>query len=96
MIAPESENIYLPDLVIDDLITRYQGKVFAMLDNDEAGIKAMRHYRTRHQLLPILIDRLKDFSDSMARFGPLFMLHELVPKIDRNVSRVHARVKKCA
>ena len=72
--------------MVKELNTRYQLRVFTLLDNDEAGIKAMKEYRKRYSLSPILLSLEKDVSDSVKKHGPLYVRDRLVPMIDRKLN----------
>jgi hypothetical protein len=82
-VAPDSENILLAPAVVEDLNRRYRKRVIVLLDHDEAGIKAMKEYRQRYGLNPLLLTLEKDFSDSVKKHGPIYVRDRLVPMIDR-------------
>lgn len=85
-VAPDSENSLLTPPVIDALKHRYKKKVFVLLDRDEAGIYAMKEYRRRYGLTPLLLALEKDLSDSIRRYGALYVRDRLVPMIDRRLN----------
>ena len=82
-IAPDSENSILSELDIMYLYDRYNGRMFTLLDNDEAGIRAMTLYRDKYKLHPILLPLKKDLSDSVQAFKSGRIIRHLVPKIDK-------------
>lgn len=85
-VATDSENSLLDPTMVKELNTRYQMRMFTLLDNDEAGIKAMKEYRKRYNLSPILLSLEKDISDSVKKHGPLYVRDRLVPMIDRKLN----------
>jgi hypothetical protein len=64
------------------------------LDNDEAGIRAMRNYRDKYQLEPIYFmvrEDLKDIADSVhltKGVGPKKVKARLIPLIDKKLNKV--------
>jgi len=82
-IAPDSENSILSELIIMDMLDRYKGRVYTLLDNDDAGMRAMKLYRDDHNLSPILLPMAKDLSDSVRDFKPGKVRVRLIPKIDK-------------
>jgi hypothetical protein len=81
-VAPDSENSMLTEMQVSELYDRYEGRMYTLLDNDDAGIKAMKKYKERYGLKPILLHMAKDLSDSVRDFEPLKVSCILVPKID--------------
>ena len=81
-IAPDSESVMLPAELIYNLYDRYNGYIFSLLDNDKTGIKAMRKYKEKYLIKPILLTLSKDISDSCRDHGPISVRNNLVPKID--------------
>jgi hypothetical protein len=89
-IAPDSENSILSNTMVQELLERFRGNMFTLLDNDEAGIKAMKKYRTLFNIQPILIPLSKDLSDSIKDYSPQVVLSQLVPKIDKKLNLIMA------
>jgi len=85
-VAPDSENSLVSPTVVQELKHRYTDKVLVLLDRDEAGINAMKEYRRRYALSPLLLMLEKDVSDSIKRYGPLYVRDRLVPLIDRKLN----------
>lgn len=77
-VAPDSENTAIPDMHIKEFMERYQ-TVTALFDNDEAGMKAVERYKTRHGINGTVLDLEKDVSDSVVKHGKDFVKSELVP-----------------
>lgn len=80
-VAPDSEN----SMISKDQITRWKKKykkIITLLDNDEAGIKAMQKYRDTHALPCILLTLSKDVSDSIRDHGPILVRDRIVPLIN--------------
>lgn len=89
-IAPDSETIILDKIMVQEQFERYQGKMFTLFDNDEAGIKAMKKYRSLYNLQPILLSLSKDISDSIRDYSPQVVLKHLVPKINQKLNMIMA------
>jgi hypothetical protein len=87
-VAPDSENSILSDMTVSELYDRYEGRMYTMLDNDDAGIKAMRKYQEKYGLSPILLTMAKDISDSVKAFNPGRVKRRVVPLIDRKLNMV--------
>jgi hypothetical protein len=67
-IAPDSEGTILQAEVVKHLKNKYK-YIIVMLDNDEAGIKAMARYKEVYGLPSILLPLAKDISDSVKAHG---------------------------
>jgi len=67
-IAPDSEGTILQPEVVKYLKNKYK-HVLVMLDNDEAGRKAMERYKEVYKLPTILLPLAKDISDSVKEHG---------------------------
>ena len=68
-IAPASENTIIQQDVIELLKTKYQ-KIITILDNDDAGLRAMLKYNSLYNLPYANLDLSKDISDSVKDYGP--------------------------
>lgn len=89
-IAPNSENLFISDSVLDDLKNRFK-YVVVMYDNDQAGISNMKKIKKKHpELLYYFIPRdynAKDISDFYKMYGKrktLEFIKESILKFKRN------------
>ena len=67
-IAPASENTIIEPIVIDVLKLKYK-KIITILDNDDAGLRAMLKYNSLYNLPYANLDMSKDISDSVKDHG---------------------------
>tara|TARA_R100000742_G_C4278484_1_gene101356 strand:+ start:2616 stop:3590 length:975 start_codon:yes stop_codon:yes gene_type:complete len=67
-IAPDSENTMIKPHVIEYLKKKYK-KVITLLDNDEAGIKAMDKYKSVYKIDGLVLPICKDISDAVKKLG---------------------------
>jgi len=67
-IVPDSENSLLPDSLIAYYKTKY-GKIITLLDNDKAGIDAMKRYKLKHDINYIIPPSEKDIADCIKLHG---------------------------
>ncbi len=86
LVAPDSENTLIPEDDIKHWKKKYK-KVIVMFDNDRAGIESMKKYREKYGLPVILLNREKDVSDSIFKYGPNKIKLELVPLINNCINR---------
>lgn len=84
-VASDSESSLLPAELVHLFLKTYHGRVFALLDNDEAGIKAMVKYRRIYGIAPILLTLAKDLSDSVQGYGPEAVRNRIVPVLNRKM-----------
>lgn len=77
-----SETALIPDDDMDIILRNYKA-VGTMLDNDDAGIKAMVKYNEIFQVPGILLPMSKDISDSVRDFKPKKVIEYIVPKLDK-------------
>jgi hypothetical protein len=69
-IAPDSENVMIPENALQKLIdTHKYKKLIVLFDNDDSGIKAMQRYKSRYDLDYINLPLEKDLSDSVKEYG---------------------------
>lgn len=68
VIAPDSENIILPERIITNLKSRYT-KVITLFDNDEAGYKSMLEYKKMYDLDFVDFKYEKDLADCISVHG---------------------------
>jgi len=80
-IAPDSENVMIPELVIKNYKKKYK-YIFVMFDNDEAGIKAMNKYREEYKLPCILITDGKDLAEAVKAKGPSYIRQKVISAIE--------------
>lgn len=86
IIAPDSENTIIKSEVMEDLENKYK-KIIVLLDNDEAGIKAMQTYKEKYPFIEMaLLPMSKDVSDSIKDFGAKEVRNRLVPILDKKLS----------
>lgn len=67
-IAPASENTIIESTTIDILKLKYK-KIIIILDNDDAGLRAMLKYNSLYNLSYANLDLSKDISDSVKDYG---------------------------
>ena len=85
-IAPDSENTMLSADEINIYKDSYK-HILTLLDNDDAGIKAMKKYRELYELSPVLLKLSKDPSDSIKDYGIKKVLYNLIPWINRAIEK---------
>jgi hypothetical protein len=78
VIAPDSENVLLNPTTIDFFKRNYKS-IGVLLDNDEAGIKAMKKYEECYGSKPIHLTMAKDLSDAVQKFGVSEVRTQLEP-----------------
>lgn len=93
-IAPNSENIFISDSVLDDLKRRFK-YIVVMYDNDQAGIANMRKIKKSHpELIYYFISRsynakdISDFYKMNGRKKTLEFIKESILKIKRHEQKV--------
>lgn len=91
LVAPDSENTLIKREVLEEFKKDYD-YIGVLLDNDEAGIKAMKKYREDYGLEPILLQLSKDPADSNRDYGPEKVKYTLVPLI-QSLKPIHKPVK---
>lgn len=67
-IAPDSENVIIPDYIINSLKAKYKG-ICTLFDNDAAGIRSMLKYQLEYDLPYTHLKMEKDLSDSVKEHG---------------------------
>lgn len=70
-IAPNSETLFIPDSMLEDLKSRFEN-IVVLYDNDLAGISNMRKIKKKYNIRCILIPRkyeAKDISDFHKKYG---------------------------
>lgn len=67
-IAPDSENIIIPERIILKLKDKYKA-ICTLFDNDEPGIKSMLKYKEKHRLPGAHLKLEKDIADCIAVHG---------------------------
>lgn len=80
--VPPSENSYFTKKYIMELKEEYKSG-FTLLDNDDAGIKAMLHYKKEFGLNYVCLPLSKDVSDSMRDHGKHKVRNLVVPLIHK-------------
>lgn len=85
-IAPDSENTMLTADEINIYKDSYK-HILTLLDNDDAGIKAMKKYRELYEISPVLLKLSKDPSDSIKDHGIKKVLYNLIPWINRAIEK---------
>lgn len=78
VIAPDSENILIPTQVMSSLKLKYQN-ICTLLDNDDAGIIAMKNYKEKYDISPVHLKLSKDLSDSVKDHGLIKTQEVLIP-----------------
>ena len=84
-VAPDSENVMIDSETIEFYKSEYQG-VCTILDNDTAGIKAMKQYKETYGLRGLIIPVEVDIADMVKEHGvqnTRILLQPLLTKILR-------------
>lgn len=68
-VAPDSENSMIPKQQMLDFSKKYTN-IHMILDNDEAGQKAMKKYEEQYDITTFNLDMSKDIADSVKDHGP--------------------------
>jgi hypothetical protein len=68
-VAPDSENSMISKQYMDEFLEHFT-HVQILLDNDEAGVKAMQRYVKQYNLTGYTLDLSKDIADSVKDYGP--------------------------
>lgn len=89
MIAPDSENTGIDEKLLDEYRQEYQS-IITMFDNDDAGIRSMKHYEEKLRIPFCYLPLEKDVSDAVKKHGTKKVLYDLIPVIDRAVSKYKA------
>jgi DNA primase len=83
VIAPDSENTIIK---LEEYFKQYEN-IVVMLDVDDAGINAMKKYKSLYpqcEILPLFLS--KDISDSIRDYSPEYVFKILVPLLDKKLS----------
>lgn len=78
-VAPDSENVLIPDHIMQYLIPKYKA-IFVLFDDDEAGRKAMQKYKDKYNLPSVIFTLAKDLSDAGEKHG-LYKVREVITPI---------------
>ena len=76
-VAPDSENSMIPKNQMMEFFNQYTN-VHMILDNDEAGQKAMKKYTDQYDITTFNLEMSKDIADSVRDFGPKAVREEIV------------------
>lgn len=76
-VAPDSENSMISKQYMEEFLTNYS-HVHVLLDNDEAGVKAMQRYEKQYNLTGFTLEMSKDIADSVKDYGPKLVRAELI------------------
>lgn len=82
LIAPQSENSYLKNDVIEKLKSKYN-VLCTLFDSDKSGIKAMEYYKETYNIPFIYLNREKDISDIIKYHGKEQATYDLVSGFNR-------------
>jgi hypothetical protein len=77
-ISPESENVILPEVIINMHKAKYKS-ICTLFDNDAAGIEAKNLYKTKYGIDGVVMPNAKDPSESVAKFGIEYSRTVLTP-----------------
>ena len=83
-IAPDSENVMIPDNIMWYYIDHYES-VITLFDNDEAGRKSVEKYRKKYSINGFCFDMEKDVSDAIKRFGSDHVKDAIYPELLTNI-----------
>lgn len=77
-IAPDSENILIPEHMISAYKHKYKG-ICTLFDNDAPGIESMKKYKNKYDIPQVILDMSKDLSDSIKDHGIIKVKQTLTP-----------------
>jgi hypothetical protein len=77
-IAPDSENILIPEHMISAYKHKYKG-ICTLFDNDAPGIESMKKYKNKYDIPQVILDMSKDLSDSIKDHGIIKVKQILTP-----------------
>lgn len=81
-IAPDSENVLIPEYMIESLKPRYKA-VCTLMDNDTAGMKSMQKYKEEYDIPFAHLKLEKDLSDSIKEHGIRNVRIQLFPVLTK-------------
>lgn len=67
-VAPDSENVPIPERIIESYKQKYQG-VCTLFDNDPAGIRSMNKYKKLYDIPFVHLELEKDIADNVKEHG---------------------------
>lgn len=76
-VAPDSENSMIPKQQMLDFTSKYYN-IHMILDNDDAGHKAMEKYSSLYDVTTFNLEMSKDIADSVRDFGPKAVREEIL------------------
>jgi hypothetical protein len=77
-IAPDSENILIPEHMISAYKHKYKG-ICTLFDNDAPGIESMKKYKNKYDIPQVILEMSKDLSDSIKDHGIIKVKQILTP-----------------
>jgi hypothetical protein len=77
-IAPDSENVLIPEHAITAYKHKYKG-ICTLFDNDNAGKESMKKYKDKYGIPYVILDMSKDLSDSVRDHGIHKVKDQLTP-----------------
>lgn len=77
-IAPDSENILIPEHMISAYKHKYKG-ICTLFDNDAPGIESMKKYKNKYDIPQVILEMSKDLSDSIKDYGIIKVKQTLTP-----------------
>lgn len=86
VIAPDSENTYIPAEMIAEFKLSYKA-VIVMMDSDDAGIKSMKYYEEQYNLPFVYLSQEKDISDIVKIHGVKKALYALYSKLQNAIDK---------
>lgn len=87
VIAPDSENVEVPKIFLDDYLERYE-VVMTLFDNDATGIRNMIKYRDQYDIPFVMVKGEKDIADNIRKHGARRIRNHIIPIIHRQIYRV--------
>lgn len=87
VIAPDSENVEIPKIFLDDYLEKYE-VVMTLFDNDATGIRNMIKYRDQYDIPFVLLKGEKDIADNIRKHGARRIRNHIIPIIHRQISRI--------
>jgi DNA primase len=84
-IAPDSENVLIPEHAITAYKHKYKG-ICTLFDNDTAGKESMKKYQDKYGIPYVVLDMSKDLSDSIRDHGLHKVKEQLTPLLKQKLN----------
>jgi len=83
VIAPDSENTVIKPYIIENIRMQYKN-IITLFDNDDAGLNAVKRYKSVHDINGIVSPLCKDVSDAVKEHG-IEKLHSVLKPLLKNI-----------